>query len=183
VRRAFLLLVFALVAGGCNGGRRTPASAYRHLGDRIKAMGGGWFGWPCVQSSKREPGTLESSPRRECYRFDKPSRMTGIWIAEFEGSHFFPNGSVMPAADHYRDKIWLDDEPDGSVLPLARDANGPGKIYAIDFIGERTSDAGAYGHMGGSTYLILADRIISIREVRRPWPGSVVDIHQSGGVR
>ena len=176
MKRGACLSLAILMIAGCHRYPDTPVKAYRHVGDQIKAAGKGLFGYPCTKPNKDDPRVLDSTPRRECYRFDPPTRMSGIWINDFEGSHFLADGSIAPDPNHtYGKATWLGDEPDGRVLPLSRDGSGYGKVYAIALIGSRTTYAGRYGHVGGSAYLILADRLISIREVPRPKPGELID--------
>jgi hypothetical protein len=160
---------------GCSGGRQTPAAAYRHVGDRLKASAGGIFGLPCTRQSGSDPVIFEHSPDRDCYRFDPPVRMSGIWLNDFEGSEFLPDGSTYSDRWTFSSRIWLEEDSWGSALPKDRDENY-GKAYAVTFIGNLSSYQGSYGHMGGSARLLLVDRLISIREVPRPRNGEIVKI-------
>ena len=152
-------------------GSQGSVSMYRHFDDRFKARTNGLFGYPCLNPSKTEKEVLEPIPDRECYRFNAPKRMRGTWFDDFESSAFYPEGSTIAP-----NGTWLKDDPELSVFSFHR--GGPtNKTYAIDFIGSKTSVPGSYGHMGASREMVLAERLISLREVKRPIEGQVAYTH------
>ena len=148
--------------------------AYRHWGDTLAvAVGLRDLGivWPCYV---KEGGTgavvaYGMIPLDQCYKFDRPQRMRGLWRNEFEGSQFCTEPAKecsWPEIDkRSQPVVWLDL---AKPLPAElRPARGGG-LYAVDFIGRRTSYRGAYGHFGMSDYAVLVDRMISMKELEPP---------------
>lgn len=121
-----------------------------HLDDRIRAKLSmpRILGWPCEQRDSRN-----------CYRFEIPQRMHGLWTTYFEVSDF-TDSSAVPAtyAEALENKILL--EVDMSILPPDCCSE---THYEIEFLGRRTSHAGDYGSR--SQHLVVVDKVISIRPV------------------
>ncbi|MGN6818393.1 MAG: hypothetical protein ACTHJR_06940 [Sphingomonas sp.] len=172
MKGATIPVFVGLLLAGC-GHSGTPAAAYSHAGDRWKAVTFGLFGNPCTRPSKDLPNAEESVPSRDCYRFDPPARMSGIWINGFESSDFLPDGSTLSDSRTYPSGISLEEDKWGGTLLKRREDNF-GKAYAITFIGSMSSYSGHFGHLGGSARLVLVDRLISIREVPKPKFGEII---------
>lgn len=112
----------------------------------------------------------------QCYKMEKPRRFRGIWIDEFEGQAFIPEGTKAPEWPRIYSRspgwrkqldraqaatIWLDVER----VKLGHDFSG-GRKMLIDFIGRKTAYQGSYGHMGMSGNEIIVDRVISLKKVK-----------------
>ncbi|RDE04817.1 hypothetical protein [Sphingomonas aracearum] len=130
---------------------------------------------PCTLHSA--PGVLDSLPLDQCYKMEEPRRYRGIWIDEFEGQAFLPEGASPPErprgdprspgwreqAERARAaRTWLD----VSRTDLRHDFRPEGRRVRLDFVGRKTLYPGAYGHMGGSANEIIVDRVISAQEQR-----------------
>ncbi|MBA3880745.1 MAG: hypothetical protein C0500_13635 [Sphingobium sp.] len=109
---------------------------------------------------------------------DAPRRYRGIWIDEFEGQHFIPEGVRVPewprgdpttrewrrqADQAIAATIWLDVER----TKLGHHRQLGGRRVFIEFIGRKTMYPGNYGHMGMSGQEIIVDHVISQRECPR----------------
>lgn len=156
-RPATVLLAIAAL-GGCKD-YGSPASAYRDWKDRlVVAAGLRPLVWPCLHRVQTEYGEVyEGIPLDQCYKMDPPRRWKGVWRNEFEGSRFCPAPAKKCSGSSRGDYIWLDmrKSPDQT-------------LYTVDFIGRRTSVKGRYGHMGGSDYELIVDRMISITPLEEP---------------
>jgi len=143
----------ALALCACQG-RGPPANAYKRWTDQwIVRLGLVNVGiYPCPVS--------DLDP--ECLKMDPPRRWKGLWYNEFEGSRFCPEPAQQCGPDTPGDKIYLDWSfsfpPKWKGLPLNR-------VYAVDFIGRRTSVRGNYA---GSSYFIMGNRLISLKEIEPP---------------
>jgi hypothetical protein len=106
---------------------------------------------------------------------EAPRRFRGIWIDEFEGQRFIPQGSTAPKwpqgdsrlpgwkkdADRaIAATIWLD--VDRAKVP--HNWQRGGRKAFVEFIGRKTMYPGNYDHMGMSGQEIIVDRFISLRE-------------------
>lgn len=126
---------------------------------------------PCAYHVDAE--TMGSLPTDQCYKMEAPRRYRGIWIDEFEGQAFIPEGTTAPewpradpASPGWREQfdraqaatIWLDVER----AKLGHHRNGGRKMF-IDFMGRKTMYPGQYGHMGLSGHEIIVDRVISLK--------------------
>lgn len=129
--------------------------------------------YPCTKFI--EPNTLDSLPTDQCYKMDMPHTYRGVWINEFEGQQFIPEGTVAadwPRADRKSPgwskrfeqfrlgNIWLD------TSRVTFEENRPryGGNWFIEFSGRKTLYPGAYGHMGMSGQEIVVDRLIALRK-------------------
>ena len=92
MRIAFILTALMSLAA-CSSPFANPPSVYARFSDRANAtLGLGWLlGYPCEVRSKTPEGiaTSESLPDDQCYRFDAPERIEGVWENAFEGSAFY----------------------------------------------------------------------------------------------
>jgi len=166
--RAILTVVGLLSLCSCSD-RSSLAAPYRSPFDRLVVSLGleGTLGYiPCFP--KEEPrlgGARSFVGSEECFRFNRPERMHGVWLVEFEGSEFLPNVSEPPAQLGYsEDTIWLEFGQHASMPP---DWRGD-RAFAIDFIGRRASYPGFYGHMGNARHLIVVDKLVSAKRVAPP---------------
>jgi hypothetical protein len=104
-----------------------------------------------------------------------PRRFRGVWVDEFEGQRFIPEGTNPPewpeidsTAPDFRKQfekarlatIWLDTER----VEVPRRSRTDTPRYFIEFVGRQTMFPGAYGHMGMSGHEIIVDHVIAIRE-------------------
>jgi hypothetical protein len=120
---------------------------------------------------------MGSLPTDQCYKMEKPRRYRGIWIDEFEGQHFIPEGTTAPRwprtdpnSAGWREQaeraraatIWLDVEP----VKLRHGYSNGGRQKFIDFVGRKTLYPGHYGHVGMSGSEIIVDRVISLKELK-----------------
>lgn len=128
---------------------------------------------PCIDRS--EPGVVASKPFAQCYKLERSRRFRGIWVDQFEGQAFIPEGTkapVWPTGDPRSPKwrkqidraiaasIWLDVES----ANVGHKMQQGGRRVLIEFVGRKTMYPGHYGHMGMSGHLIIVDRVISFRE-------------------
>jgi hypothetical protein len=127
---------------------------------------------PCAREIDARVMAFLPTPR--CYRMDKPRRYKGVWIDEFEGQAFVPDGASAPVwprsepsspgwrkeFDRARAaRIWID------VGKLPHRFRIGGRKVRIDFIGRKTLHSGAYGHFGLSGHEIIVDRVIAMQEL------------------
>ncbi len=107
---------------------------------------------------------------------EKPRRFRGVWIDEFEGQQFIPEGSDPPewprgdmrtpgAAELFEKaraaRIWLD-KSRVDLTPFR--ANRSKKMF-VEFVGRKTKYTGSYGHMGMSGNTIIVDRMIALKSL------------------
>lgn len=119
------------------------------------------------------PRAIGSVPTDQCYKMEAPRRYRGVWIDEFEGQAFIPEGSKAPEWPKGDPKsagwwkafeaaraatIWLDVER----TDLRGKRRRGGKML-IEFVGRKTLYPGNYGHMGMSGNEIIVDRVISLQ--------------------
>jgi hypothetical protein len=112
---------------------------------------------------------------------DAPRRYRGVWIDEFEGQRFIPQGTTPPEwpdiesrAPDLQEKfeqarlasIWLDMER----VKRPRPSRGGSGRYFIEFTGRQTMFPGAYGHLGMSGHEIIVDEVIALRECPEKGP-------------
>lgn len=141
-------------------------ACYRYDGRLIRES-------PC--SYHIEAGVIRSLPTDQCYKMDAPRRYRGVWIDEFEGQQFAPEGIRVPEwprgdpkSPKWRQQadqaiaatIWLDVQH----TKLGHKWQQGGRRVFIEFIGRKTMYPGNYGHMGMSGQEIIVDRLISQRE-------------------
>lgn len=141
-------------------------ACYRYDGRLIRQS-------PC--SYHIETNVIASLPIDQCYKMDAPRRYRGVWIDEFEGQQFIPEGTKVPewprgdpkspewrkqANETIAATIWLDVER----TELGHKRQQGGRRIFIEFIGRKTMYPGNYGHMGMAGQEIIVDRVISQRE-------------------
>lgn len=122
-----------------------------------------------------EPGVIGSLVTDKCYKMEPPRRFQGVWIDEYEGQKFIPEGTQAPEwpkgdpkSSEWRKQadqaiaatIWLDVEHTN----LRKKQQQNGRRLFIDFVGRKTMYPGNYGHMGMSGQEIIVDRVISQHE-------------------
>jgi hypothetical protein len=140
--------------------QRTPATAYVHWGDRLRASA------PAVVESIFPPCTkkngryLDPTPIDECYKLQAPQRWRGIWVTEFEGYRFCPApAQTCSGYEQPRYSLWLNPKVFGHPPQIGVTLD---HSYSIGFIGRRTQY-----RVGGWApyYVIVVDRLISIRDL------------------
>ncbi len=122
-----------------------------------------------------ESGVIGSLSTDQCYKMEAPRRHRGVWVDEFEGQKFIPEGTTPPEwprtdpkAPGWREQfeqarlatIWLD----ASHVASDQKPRQRGGKWFIEFVGRKTLYPGAYGHFGMSGQEIIVDRVISLRE-------------------
>ncbi len=166
MKRALVSTLLLLSICACSE-RSSVAASYKNPWDRFVVQLGFGFGYtPCFRREKDAYGeVLVFKGNEECFRFDPPERMRGVWLDEFEGSEFLPNATEAPAERQYsRDMIWLDfTRPE----PLLADRSGD-RALAIEFVGRRATFPGSYGHLGGSRHLVIVDELLSATPLPPP---------------
>lgn len=167
MKRVLLAMLLLTSICACSD-RSSIAASYKSPLDRAVVQLGFGFGYkPCYRKEETPYGDVFGFiGDEECYRFDPPVRMRGIWLDEFEGSEFLPGATEAPAEWHYsHEAIWL-----GFARPeplLARE-NGEPRAFAVEFIGRRATYPGRYGHMGGSRHMVIVKKLLSATPVTPP---------------
>lgn len=126
---------------------------------------------PCVLYMAAN--NVESLPTDRCYKMEAPRKHRGLWIDEFEGQRFIPEGTSpveWPRTDP-RTPGWKEQAERARLANIwinagrvdKRTLRGGGKHY-IEFVGRKTLYPGAYGHLGMSGQEIIVDRVISLRD-------------------
>ena len=123
-----------------------------------------------------DAGTIGSLPTDECYKMEEPRRYRGVWINEFEGQAFVPEGTTAPIWPRGDPKtpgwsekleqarsatIWLDVEQ----TDLRNQFRRNGQKVLVEFVGRKTAYSGAYGHFGMAGHEIIVDRVLSATAV------------------
>ncbi|MEJ7777014.1 MAG: hypothetical protein WKF52_06495 [Sphingomicrobium sp.] len=165
--RALLSTFLLLSICGCSD-RSSIAAPYKSLWDRFIVQLGLGFGYtPCYRDEASPYGNfLGFIGNEQCYRFNPPERMRGIWLDEDEDSEFLPNATRAPAEWRYSpNAIWLDFT---RHEPLLNRGNGEPQAFALEFIGRRATYPGRYGHMGGSRHLVIVKKLLSARRIPAP---------------
>jgi hypothetical protein len=83
-------------------------------------------------------------------------RYQGVWINEFEGSHFYIDRRHPPASRE-APCAWLDADQVDFDRPAFH-----GGSYLLEIEGRRTVHPGLYGHLGSCEHELIVDRVISI---------------------
>jgi hypothetical protein len=109
---------------------------------------------------------------RECVAFTPPQVMEGIWLRAFEGSEFHERARTR--AD-IRSSVGVPWFSVGEPLKAFADPLRPqdlyeGRLYRVRFIGRRSVAQNqppmeGFGHMGGSSSLVLLDEMLSIEDL------------------
>lgn len=166
-----LLLTPVLILAGCSSERHgTSPERYLSSWDRFVARSGleGVLGYPCARKETDDHGTvLTRIPDDQCYRFNAPERVEGVWIDEFEGQRLLSQAQFDAGIRRVEgDETWLEVEWADYPPRPENDVEGAPRTFRIVFIGRRSTYPGAYGHLGGSRHLVLVDRIISLEEIK-----------------
>lgn len=160
--RAFLSILLLLGLCACSD-RSSVAAPYKSPWDRVAIQLGfaGWGYQPCFRKEQTPDGDVQAFiGSKECFRFNPPERMRGIWLDEFEGSEFLPHATASPVVWPYSpDAIWLEFTRPEPLL------TGGQQAYAIEFVGRRATYPGNYGHLGASRHLIIVDELLSAKPV------------------
>ena len=127
---------------------------------------------PC-QLDKPVIGAIAPLPIDKCRKMTPPQRMTGLWSNVFEVSEFCP-APARKCPNDTKQELKADPYPlfygNFEVPHIAGyEDTPPGGLYAVDFIGRRT----VYPASGGTAErdkLVVADRMISIKEIKPPPP-------------
>jgi hypothetical protein len=105
-------------------------------------------------------GATEWVNNPDCFEMMPEQRWSGLWNSGWEWTNFCPEPAEECPGASDRGDIWL---------KLAKDAyRGPellDGVYRIEFVGRRTKVPGHFGHLGQYDYLMVADRVISIKEI------------------
>jgi hypothetical protein len=164
-----LLLASLLILSGCSLSSRDPApESYRSAWDRFVV---GWrlegiFGYACTREEIHSGvKVLAAIPSEQCYRFNPPERIEGVWIDEFEGVRLLTNAQYDAGIRYIEDdSTWLEVKP-ADQRPGTGPPDYTPRVFRIVFIGRRSTYPGEYGHFGMSRHLVLLDRMISIEEI------------------
>src|SRR5687768_10227731 len=93
----FPLVCLAAALGAC----LPDAAPYKNPLDRLLLDYGRVIGfqyWPCSYVTKSEGiEFIESLDMEDCYRFERPRRMRGVWLVALETSEFLPDATRSPA--------------------------------------------------------------------------------------
>lgn len=158
-------LSLILLLGLCACSERSSAP-YKNPWDRAAVQLGyaGWFYQPCYRKKTDAFGDVYVFiGSEECFRFNPPERMRGVWLDEGEDAEFLPNAVAAPVV-----RTW---SPDGTALEFARSEpllSGRQQYWAIEFVGRRATYPGHYGHLGMRRHLIIADEVLSATPVPPP---------------
>jgi hypothetical protein len=172
MRNLLVATVLLLTACSPRPGAPDPES-YQRIRDRmiVRFHLEPLAGYPCSYPTKVEGITVMATlDDDQCYRFNPPERIDGIWINEFENSALLtptqfakfntPEGTIDG---------WLDIR---TALPSRlRDSHGryDGNFHIV-FIGRRSAYPGHFGHMGMAPNLVLVDKLISIERLPESKP-------------
>lgn len=165
MRLLLLAAAFSLIAGCSSNSEEPPPWAYARLSDSLKAASFGKFGEPCVKNEKILGDEIEvmESPT-ECFRYGLPWHYKGIWLYEFEASHFLQNATTAPNSwRHTPDVVHLTfaDEQFWDRYPPVRR-----RAFYIEFIGRKMLHT--FKLNGDSEGFVRVDKITEIRELKAP---------------
>lgn len=126
---------------------------------------------PCTY--RVAPGALASLPTDRCYKMEGPRRYRGVWVDEFEGQRFVPEGASPPepsrnnpatfegreqAERAWLGSIWID------ARTIDRQPRQQGTRRRIEFVGRKTMYPGPHGHLGMFGQEVIVDRVISLQD-------------------
>ena len=160
--RLLLVLTFAaVVLAACH--RREPKVSEKTI-QSIHASEPGMtdeclntIRWGGVQALHGQP--------EDCYKFDAPRRWKGLYFGEFEVSRFCPAPARQCSDTSPGEHIWLSASSSAGVPAWnGKEASG---LFAMEFIGHKTSYPGHYGHLGLSDEEIVIDHLISMKQLER----------------
>lgn len=119
----------------------------------------------CLQILRMEGAeTKQELTTERCFGMEPAKLWTGLWHDEFEGSDFCAVPARTCPDDESRNRVSLTFGP--NALPNSPKA--PGGLYAIEFVGRRSKNAGWYGKTPGYREMIV-DKVISIKELEPPY--------------
>lgn len=188
MRRPLLLVSLLAALAACS----PEAAAYKHPFNRLVVELGlvGRFGYyPCSHVTASDGSEVISSlDSEDCYRFDPPRRMRGVWLVGNETSELLPNATRSPAVWDIMDEnqTFLEAEwEEREALPPPVEGVGPA-AYAIEFIGRPALYPGVYG-MLGVRHMVIMDKLLSARAVAPPrppdWPAIIRELRRAEAAR
>jgi hypothetical protein len=191
-RRPVLLICLLGALGACS----PEAAAYKHPFDRLVVELGlvGWSGYyPCsVVTSEDGYEVISSVASEDCFRFDRPRRMRGVWLLENETSQLLPDAARSPAVWDIMDenqtflevKAWTVQE--ALPPPIEGEEENSPSAYAIEFVGRRALYPGLYGGPG-ARHMVIMDKLLSARAIYPPrppdWPAIVGELRRAEAAR
>ena len=126
---------------------------------------------PCTYRVERN--VVASLPTDQCYKMEVSRTYRGVWLDEFEGQRFIPDGTSPPEwpRSDPRTPGWREEAERARLANIWIDARRVerrllqrGTRRHIEFEGRKTMYLGAYGHMGMSGQEVIVDRVISLRD-------------------
>jgi hypothetical protein len=102
----------------------------------------------------------------DCFKFDPPRRWKGLWYAAFEESRFCPEPARQCSSA--KPGEWISPEAGPGVVVPHYNGESSAVMFAVDFIGRKTSYPGGYGHQGQSNQEIIIDRMIAMKRIEPP---------------
>ena len=110
-------------------------------------------------------GGVDAMPQdvRRCFVMTDQKHWAGLWLDGFEGSRFCAEPAKRCTFDTEGQRVWLSFAEEVESERPGRYSTG--KLYEIEFIGRQTSEAGAFGHMGGSDREIVVEKLIRLERV------------------
>ena len=188
VRRPLLPVCLLATLAACS----PEASTYKHPFNRMVVELGlvGWSGYYPCSFVTRSDGVeiIASIDSKDCYRFDRPRRLRGVWLVENETSELLPNATRSPAVWNIMDEnqTFLETEwEEREALPPPLEGVGP-SAYAIEFIGRPALYPGLYG-MIGARHMVIMDKLLSARAIARPrppdWPAIFAEVRRAEAAR
>jgi hypothetical protein len=164
--RSFATILLLIGLGGCSD-RSSVAAPYKSAWDRAAIQLGlaGFVYQPCYRRERTAYGdVLGFIGYEECFHFNPPERMLGVWLNRGEDAEFLPDVTASPVGGPQspEDSVWLAFTK--NELLLEDDA----EAYAVEFVGRRATYPGRYGHLGMSSHMILVDELLSATPVPPP---------------
>ena len=163
-----LPVAFALLLVGCH--QRQPAvskqdeALARAMDAEIEEIRAGNPGIKesCLKKLRTDKmGAFDYVDNPDCFDMTPPRRWSGMWDFGWEWSDFCEDPAKVCGLGpgHDRGQVWTDVAP-GAQMPRLPDG-----MYHVEFIGRRTRAPGHFGHLNQYDYLMIVDRIISIKKV------------------
>lgn len=147
----------ALVVG-CN--QRQPRLTDAQVKE-LKAAEPG-FKDECVEKMRWGGPEALTGEQEDCYKLDPPQRWKGLVYGAFETARFCPQPARECSDDTPGETIWLGIGPSVELPPSDGDIRPA--VYAVDFIGRKTSFRRKYGAQGYDQE-IMVDRLISMKKI------------------
>jgi len=161
------LMIASILLASCSGNDEMPPLwAYEKPVDMLKSATYPYLGFPCTITEKSHGIEIEMmAPADQCFRYGPPQKYGGIWLVEFEASHYLDGVTEAPKA--WRWTLHTVDLDFADEAFRRKHLNAPRNAYYIEFTGRRM----AYSfpdRRGGSTSSVIVDQISLIREVEAP---------------